>query len=134
MPKKKTTADRVSEVATTFAAPPLAFHRISALLHTMRAIDRHEEPLSTLMCEIKAAGRVDQDVREELCALLDDIHVRDLLVDLRAAGLAIDHATFGIVRKQKTTGKRGKKKKKARRKAAKKEKALKEKAKKRKKR
>jgi hypothetical protein len=122
MTKKKTSSTPDFET-TIVRETPMVVHSISALLHTMRAIDRSEEPLCTLMCDIKSAGFVTQAARDELSVLLDDIPSHDFLVDLQSVGLAIGRAPLIAIPKQKKAKKRGKRKKEARKKAGKKDRA-----------
>lgn len=115
MTKKKTFSTPDVETIT-IRETPMAVHRISALLHTMRTIDRCEDPLCTLMGEIKAAGFVTEEVRQELSVLLDDIPSHDFLVDLQSVGLAIGRGPLIVIPKQKKAKKSGKRKKGAERK------------------
>ena len=59
-------------------------HRLHALLHTMRAIEQHEEHLCTLMHHIQTTGQLSPTVIRELRTLLDALPTRAYQADLDA--------------------------------------------------
>ncbi len=68
-------------------------HRIEVLLHTMRAIERHEEQLCVVMTEIRNAGAVRPGTRKELLALLEELPSAAYGADLDAVGAALAATT-----------------------------------------
>ena len=83
------------------------------------------------MYDIRTAGFVTEDVRDELSVLLNDIPTHDFLVDVQSVGLAIGRAPLIAIPKQKKAKKLQKSEKEARKKAGTKYKAREKKAKKR---
>ncbi len=75
---------KVARKSASTKATPAVVHHISALLHTMRCIDQHEQQLCTLMHEISSTGVVSTEVSEELRILLDEMPSRDYTDDLEA--------------------------------------------------
>lgn len=67
-------------------------YRIDALLHTMRAIERQEEQLCTIMHEIKRAGVVNTIMHDELIDLLEGLASHSYQVDLDAIWGALNDA------------------------------------------
>ena len=82
-------------------------HRIEVLLHTMRAIERHEEQLCVVMTEIRTEGVVSAATRKELQALLGELPSDAYQTDLDAVEAALAampkalDATAGKETKQK---------------------------------
>ena len=64
-------------------------YRIHTLLHTMRAIARHEDTLCTLMNEIKTAGRVTEELDTELRDLLEEMPAHEYDDDIEAVRQAL---------------------------------------------
>lgn len=63
-------------------------YRINALLHTMRAIERHEEQLCVVMTEIKNSGKMTPVLDDELRDLLEQMpahEYKDDIDDVREA-------------------------------------------------
>lgn len=78
VPSKKS----LGPVATT---PHLAVvHRLHALLHTMRAIEGHEEHLCSLLHHIQTTGQLAPAVSRELGTLLHQLPVLAYQADLDA--------------------------------------------------
>ena len=69
--------------------PMRVAHRIEVLLHTMRAIERHEEQLCQVMTEIRNTGEVSGATRKELRGLLEELPVDACKTDLDAVSLAL---------------------------------------------
>ena len=59
-------------------------YRINTLLHTMRAIARHEDGLCTLMNEIKTSGEVTGELDAELRDLLEEMPAHEYNDDVEA--------------------------------------------------
>lgn len=69
-------------------------YRIDALLHTMRAIERREEQLCTIMHAIKTAKGMNSALNLELQQLLEELPARAYQADLDA----VHEVTHSIVR------------------------------------
>lgn len=85
-------AKRMSKAATKGAEttfPMRVAHRIESLLHTMRAIEHHEEQLCVLMTEIKNTGELSEALREELHGLLEELPADAYRLDLEAVSTAL---------------------------------------------
>ena len=59
-------------------------YRINTLLHTMRAVARHEDSLCGLMNEIKATGRVSDELDAELRDVLEAMPAHEYHDDVEA--------------------------------------------------
>ncbi len=59
-------------------------YRINTLLHTMRAIERHEDQLCIIMTEIKSSGAMTAKLDEELRGILEEIPAHEYLDDIDA--------------------------------------------------
>ncbi len=59
-------------------------YRINTLLHTMRAIARHEDQLCTLMTEIRTSGLVNETLDQDLRDLLEQMPAHEYLDDVEA--------------------------------------------------
>ena len=59
-------------------------YRINTLLHTMRAIARHEDSLCGLMNEIKTSGRVSEELDAELRDVLEAMPAQEYHDDVEA--------------------------------------------------
>ena len=59
-------------------------YRINTLLHTMRAIERHEEQLCGIMTEIRLNGSMTAGLDEELRDLLEQMPAHEYLEDMDA--------------------------------------------------
>ena len=70
------------EKASPDTAIPEAAARLNALLHTMRCIAQHEDALCTLLHQLRQAGSLSPDLREELRTLLDELPSDEYLRDL----------------------------------------------------
>ena len=68
------------------ATPQIAevVYRLNTLLHTMRAIARHEDQICALMTEIQSSARVDQTTDVELRDLLEQMPSHEYLDDVDA--------------------------------------------------
>ena len=85
-------AKKTSKAASKSAAtmlPMRVAHRIEALLHTMRVIERHEEQLCVLMTEIKNTGVVSGATQKELRGLLEELPADVYQSDLDAVSRAL---------------------------------------------
>ena len=67
-------------------------YRIHTLLHTMRAISRHEDALCTLMNEVKTAGKVTEELDSELRDLLEEMPAHEYNDDVEAVREALSPA------------------------------------------
>ena len=59
-------------------------YRINTLLHTMRAIARHEDQLCTVMTEIRTSGLVNETLDQDLRDLLEQMPAHEYLDDVEA--------------------------------------------------
>lgn len=64
-------------------------YRLNTLLHTMRAIERHEEQLCGIMTEIRLSGGVTASLDEELRDLLEQMPAHEYLEDIDAVRQAL---------------------------------------------
>lgn len=64
-------------------------YRLNTLLHTMRAIERHEEQLCGIMTEIRLNGGVTASLDEELRDLLEQMPAHEYLEDIDAVRQAL---------------------------------------------
>jgi hypothetical protein len=83
MTTKKTPTTRVPKKAAA-TGTPLLFHRIAALLHTMRCIAQYEDQLCILRHEIKNATVISVDLKDEVRELLLKIPSHEYTDDLDA--------------------------------------------------
>ncbi len=67
-------------------------YRINTLLHTMRAIQRHEDALCTLMTEIKNSGAVNQELDQELRDTLEQMPAHEYADDIEAVRQSLEQA------------------------------------------
>ena len=61
-----------------------AYHRLDALLHTMRCIAQYEDALCELSHGLKGASALSAEASEELRHILEKIPSHDYVVDLEA--------------------------------------------------
>jgi muconolactone delta-isomerase len=71
------TADREEKVAAVV-------YRINTLLHTMRAIERHEDQLCIIMTELRNTGAITAPLDEELRDLLEQMPTHEYMEDIDA--------------------------------------------------
>ena len=64
-------------------------YRIHTLLHTMRAIERHEEHLCGIMTEIRTTGAVTAKLDEELRDLLEAMPAHEYKDDIDAVRMSL---------------------------------------------
>ena len=64
-------------------------YRIHTLLHTMRAISRHEDNLCALMNEVKTSGVVTEALDTELRDLLEEMPAHEYADDIEAVRQAL---------------------------------------------
>ena len=67
-------------------------YRLHTLLHTMRAIERHEEALCALMTEIQKSGAVTADQDEEIRDLLEQMPCHEYGDDVEAVRASLSPA------------------------------------------
>jgi hypothetical protein len=60
------------------------YHRVDALLHTMRRITQYEDALCELSHELKKSRVLSQEIRGELRDLLERIPSHDFIMDLES--------------------------------------------------
>ena len=84
--------------ATASAQHPQIFYRLHALLGTIRAIERHEDQLCTLMHEVESSGKVKQAVSRELLDLLDGMPSSEYQQELDAVRSEL-HASLPVGRR-----------------------------------
>lgn len=86
---KSVAASRLSSPKSVAATPDL-YSSIHALLHTMRVIERHEEPLCSMQDELKRTGKLSAPYHRRLRLLVEElpaeIYQQDLEVLRRAIG------------------------------------------------
>ena len=70
-------------------------YRLHTLLHTMRAIERHEEQLCSLMTEIQNAGVVTLEQDEEIRDLLEQMPCHEYGDDVEGVRVALTPAILG---------------------------------------
>jgi hypothetical protein len=68
-------------------------YRIHTLLHTIRAISRHEDSLCALMNEIKTGGVVTEALDTELRDLLEEMPAHEYFEDVDAVRQALRPAS-----------------------------------------
>ncbi len=83
-PSKRTTS------ATSPAGHLPVVHKLHALLHTMRAIEGHEEHLCSLMHHIQTTGQITPTITRELRLLLDRLPSLAYQADLDALQKSLD--------------------------------------------
>ena len=86
----RTRSTKSSKVAAT--PPHPAFHRIHALLHTVRCISQHEDQLCILMHAMKDSPSLTPALASELRTVLDAMPAEDYASDLAALQQAITPA------------------------------------------
>ena len=72
------------------AAPPDLYSSLHALLHTMRLIEQHDEPLCSMHDELKRTGRLSAAQRRRLQRLVDELPAEDYQADLETLRHAVD--------------------------------------------
>lgn len=72
-----------------FGMPPI-YNHLYALLHTMRALERHQDHVCTLLTEIQRTGKPSAALRRELTELLHDLPAASLDSEVRAVWSALD--------------------------------------------
>ncbi len=87
-----TPAKPCQESATTAARPglPSAYHRLYALLHTLRHLGAQQDHICTLLAEIQRTGKLNATLRRELTALLHDLPTASLDSEVQAVFTALD--------------------------------------------
>ncbi len=81
MTKKRTSAKRETRQSVQQSS---AYHRLNALLHTMRRIAQYEDALCELSHQLKGASALPAEADEELRDILEKIPSHDYLVDLES--------------------------------------------------
>ena len=62
--------------------PPDLYSSLHALLHTMRLIEQHDEPLCSMHDELKRTGRLSAAQRRRLQQLVNELPAQDYQADL----------------------------------------------------
>lgn len=68
--------------AAPVAPPPDLYSSLHALLHTMRLIERHDEPLCSMHDELKRTGRLSAVQHRRLRLLVDELPAEEYQADL----------------------------------------------------
>ena len=79
----KKTALKKAKKAAAVTQPPL-YHRLDALVHTIRCIAQYEDALCELSHDVKRAGTASSQMTHEVRSLLEKIPSHDFLLDLDA--------------------------------------------------
>jgi hypothetical protein len=85
--KKTNSRDRQTQRAEV--RPASAYHRLDALLHTIRCIAQYEDTLCELAHEAKRIGELSPEMTEDLREVLEKIPSHDYMLDLVALEAAI---------------------------------------------
>jgi hypothetical protein len=85
--KKINSHDR--QMQRAHVRPASAYHRLDALLHTIRCIAQYEDTLCELAHEAKRIGELSPEMTEELREVLEKIPSHDYMLDLVALEAAI---------------------------------------------
>jgi hypothetical protein len=83
MTTKKTNSDD-RQTQRAHVRPASAYHRLDALLHTIRCIAQYEDTLCELAHEAKRIGELSPEMTEELREILEKIPSHDYMLDLVA--------------------------------------------------
>jgi hypothetical protein len=84
MTTKKTTSAHRQTRRTASVKSPSAYHRLDALLHTIRCIAQYEDALCGLSHELKRTGDLSPEISDELREILEKIPSHDYVLDLDA--------------------------------------------------
>ncbi len=84
-------AGRTSKQVATVATPDL-YSSLHALLHTMRLIEQHDEPLCSMHDELKRTGRLSAAQRRRLQQLVLELPAEDYQADLDTLRQAVGAA------------------------------------------
>jgi hypothetical protein len=89
--KKSIPAPRTNRKAAAHSPvqSPSAYHRLDALLHTMRCIAQYEDALCELSHEVKRTGALAPEVTDKLHDILEKIPSDDFVLDLDAVKAAV---------------------------------------------
>ena len=88
MPRTATNHKR-KPVTLAVVSDDSLFHRIHALLYTVRVIARHEDELCTLLHASRSSDGYDEELNEEVRALLDAMPAHDYEDDLESLRAAL---------------------------------------------
>ena len=69
---------------------PPVYNHLHALLHTLRALERHQDHLCTLLAEMGRTGKASASLRRELTDLLHDLPAASFDAELRAVWSALE--------------------------------------------
>ena len=83
---KKPTKSRPAQPTTEIV------YRLHTLLHTMRAIERHEEKICSILTEVERSGSVTQECDEELRDILEQMPAHEYEDDIQAVRSALTPA------------------------------------------
>lgn len=93
------TGKRAKKRNTRSSAPaetPLLFHRIQALLHTMRCIVQYEDELCTFLHASRSRDIADSTMEEELRSLLESMPAQEYSHDLESVRAALPATLKGF--------------------------------------
>ena len=85
-PKKKSATRKVPAPPPP---PPDLYSSIHALLHTMRVIEQHEEPLCSMQDELKRTGKLSAAHRRKLQQLVEELPADTYQHDLQTLREAV---------------------------------------------
>lgn len=88
-PRATTSAKAASRPAVKAQPAPDLYSSIHALLHTMRLIEQHEEPLCSMHDELKRTGKLSATHRRKLQQLVTELPAHVYQADLEAVQQAL---------------------------------------------
>ena len=71
---------------------PQVYYPLHSLLHTLRALETHQDQICTLLADIQRSGKVNAGLRKELTALLNQLPSVSLDAELHAVWSALEAA------------------------------------------
>jgi hypothetical protein len=80
----KRSVSKKPKVQASTPLPPSAYHKLDALLHTIRCISQYEDALCELSHEAKRASTLSEQSIAELRAILDKLPAHDYMVELES--------------------------------------------------
>ena len=86
------TRTRPCEDTTQAARPgmPPVYNHLYALLHTLRALEHHQDHICTLLAEMQRTGKANAALRRELTMLLHELPAASLDSEVRAVWSALE--------------------------------------------
>lgn len=85
----KAPTKRTAVKTTRTAVAPDLYSSLHALLHTMRVIEQHEEPLCSMQDELRRTGNLSAAHRRRLQKLVDELPAADYQADLETLRQAV---------------------------------------------